>query len=163
MKDLRIWRLLVICNVPISIQIIFFEKFFKKYFLDQSGETDEEPDVDDIEISSEENVSNCVNDNISKVLEVYDEETCLETMRGTQGSCNIQLIILGNSGYYETAFEKKLPETCKCFLQGCEFDPLSNTYRLQVKYSFIFVTIQVQSPIPKSKVKVKSPSLKSKV
>ena len=50
--------------------------------LDQSGETDEEPDVDDIEISSEENVSNCVNDNISKVLEVYDEETCLETMRG---------------------------------------------------------------------------------
>merc|ERR1712012_671200 len=86
---------------------------------DQSGETDEEPDVDDIEIGSEENVSNCVNDNISKVLEVYDEETCLETMRG----------------YYETAFEKKLPETCKCFLQGCEFDPLSNTYRLQATLS----------------------------
>ena len=60
--------------------------------LDQSGETGEEPDVDDIEISSEENVSNCVNDNISKVLEVYDEETCLETMRGELGSWHLASI-----------------------------------------------------------------------
>ena len=36
------------------------------------------------QVNCEDNPSNCVNDNISKVLEVYDEETCLETMRGDQ-------------------------------------------------------------------------------
>ena len=35
-------------------------------------------------------------------------------------------------GYYETAFDQKLPDECGCSLQGCEFDYLSNTYRLQV-------------------------------
>ena len=37
-----------------------------------------------VDISSlyQDNNSNCVNDNIAKVLEVYDEETCLETMKG---------------------------------------------------------------------------------
>ena len=45
-------------------------------------DTDEEPDVEDIEVNCQDNNSNCVNDNIAKVLEVYDEETCLETMRG---------------------------------------------------------------------------------
>ena len=35
-------------------------------------------------------------------------------------------------GYYETAFDQKLPDECACTLQGCEFDYLSNTYRLQV-------------------------------
>ena len=38
--------------------------------------------IDINQVDCEENPSNCVNDNISKVLEVYDEETCLETMRG---------------------------------------------------------------------------------
>lgn len=33
-------------------------------------------------VNCEGNTSNGVNENISKVLEVYDEETCLETMRG---------------------------------------------------------------------------------
>ena len=55
-------------------------------------EIKKDTDVDDIEISSEENVSNCVNDNISKVLEVYDEETCLETMRGELGSWHLTSI-----------------------------------------------------------------------
>ena len=36
------------------------------------------------------------------------------------------------AGYYETAFDQKLPDECGCSLQGCEFDYLSNTYRLQV-------------------------------
>ena len=45
-------------------------------------QTDEEPDVEDIEVDCQDNPANCVNDNISKVLEVYDEETCLETMKG---------------------------------------------------------------------------------
>ena len=36
----------------------------------------------DISPHNQDNNSNCVNDNIAKVLEVYDEETCLETMRG---------------------------------------------------------------------------------
>ena len=49
---------------------------------DDTDETDEEPDVEDIEVNCQDNNSNCVNDNIAKVLEVYDEETCLETMRG---------------------------------------------------------------------------------
>ena len=49
---------------------------------DLADETDEEPDVEDIEVDCQDNNSNCVNDNIAKVLEVYDEETCLETMRG---------------------------------------------------------------------------------
>merc|ERR1712198_185164 len=78
-------------------------------------ETDEEPDVEDIEVDCVENPSNCVNDNISKVLEVYDEETCLETMRG----------------YYETAFDQALPDECRCSLSGCEYDYVSNTYRIQ--------------------------------
>ena len=46
-------------------------------------QTDEEPDVEDIEVDCQDNPANCVNDNISKVLEVYDEETCLETMKGS--------------------------------------------------------------------------------
>ena len=33
-------------------------------------------------VNCEGNTSNGVNENISKVLEVYDEETCLETMKG---------------------------------------------------------------------------------
>ena len=71
-----------------------------------------------------------MSDNISAVLEVrlhctalcctlrqvYDEETCLETMRG----------------YYETLHDQQLPPGCRCTLAGCEFDNQSNTYRLQV-------------------------------
>ena len=90
----------------------------------------------DISPHYQDNSSNCVNDNIAKVLEVYDEETCLETMRGgvdydDQSDSGSLLII---SGYYETAFDKKLPDECRCSLSGCEFDYSSNTYRLQVYY-----------------------------
>ena len=37
------------------------------------------------------------------------------------------------AGYYETAFDQKLPDECRCSLSGCEFDYSSNTYRLQVQ------------------------------
>ena len=60
-----------------------------------------------------------MNDDIAKVLEVYDEETCMETMRG----------------YYESAFDQILPPECSCSLAGCEFDYQSNTYRLEVSLS----------------------------
>ena len=55
-----------------------------------------------------------MNDDIAKVLDVYDEETCMETMRG----------------YYEAAFDKILSKECTCTLAGCEFDYQSNTYRV---------------------------------
>ena len=55
------------------------------------------------------------------MLEVYDEETCLETMRG----------------YYESAFDQILPPDCSCSLAGCEFDYQSNTYRLEVSLNII--------------------------
>ena len=41
-------------------------------------------------VNCEGNTSNGVNENISKVLEVYDEETCLETMKG--GKYELKLI-----------------------------------------------------------------------
>ena len=57
-----------------------------------------------------------MNADIERVLEVYDEETCMETMRG----------------YYESAYDEKLPDECSCSLAGCEFDYQSNTYRIEV-------------------------------
>ena len=44
------------------------------------------------------------------------------------------------AGYYETAFDQKLPDECGCSLQGCEFDYLSNTYRLQVTSFMTHIT-----------------------
>ena len=44
------------------------------------------------------------------------------------------------AGYYETAFDQKLPDECGCSLQGCEFDYLSNTYRLQVTSWHIMIS-----------------------
>ena len=46
-------------------------------------------------------------------------------------SYNGSLLII--VGYYESAFDKKLPDECRCSLSGCEFDYSSNTYRLQVQ------------------------------
>ena len=63
-------------------QVRVTESQSNKTILNDSDQTDEEPDVDDIEVDCQDNPANCVNDNISKVLEVYDEETCLETMKG---------------------------------------------------------------------------------
>ena len=49
------------------------------------------------------------------------------------------IISLTIAGYYESAFDKKLPDECRCSLSGCEFDYSSNTYRLQVQISDISV------------------------
>jgi len=78
---------------------------------------DEIPDVDDINIDNKNNRANCINSNIDKVLEVYDEETCMEMMRS----------------YYEVYYEQVLGPECSCSLSGCEFDYQTNTYRLQAK------------------------------
>ena len=42
---------------------------------------DEIPDVDEINIYNNDNKANCISSDIDKVLEVYDEETCMEMMR----------------------------------------------------------------------------------
>ena len=67
-------------------------------------------------------------------MEVYDEETCLETMRGKILVFfeSILIIYFYFKGYYETAFDQALPDECRCSLSGCEYDYVSNTYRVQV-------------------------------
>lgn len=81
---------------------------------DLVDDTDEEPDVDDIEVNAE-NIENGVHDNISAVTKHLDEETCMDMLRS----------------YYSALYDQELPPECRCSLQGCEFDYSSNTYRIQ--------------------------------
>ena len=59
-----------------------------------ASDSDEEPDVADLESSEicQDNHTSCISDNIDAVLEVFDEETC------------VNLLI----GYYEVASKYKL-------------------------------------------------------
>ena len=55
-----------------------------------------------------DNNSNCVNDNIAKVLEVYDEETCLETMRG-----ELALMMTNLNGSLQDIMSRLLIRSCR--------------------------------------------------
>ena len=53
------------------------------YSSDDSG-SDEDPDVEDLESSEicQDNHTTCIGDNIDAVLEVFDEETCVNLLIG---------------------------------------------------------------------------------
>jgi len=109
------------------------------------SDSDEDPDVEDIDSTEicQDNHTTCVEDDIDAVLEVFDEETC------------VNLLI----GYYEGANGVKLDETTtSCKMSGCEHDYSSNTFRLMVELSsrtgklsdhFIIIKIDPATGFPK--------------